>query len=152
MIASNPDFVRLVTGENNELVTREEDFKPFAIYIPEGDCLEFIYSPEPCFGERIDDLVTVYVGKSSGEVVGSMIKGVRRFYRNILAKCPGFVIEIEDGPVKLVHLFRAHAWTQKPSAGKTESEMHVIRSYRRLIEIAENSDTSIPDDLLLTSV
>ena len=110
-------------------------FKPSASYDIDGDCIEFIASPEVYRAQRLDDLVTVYYGQETGEIVGSLIKGVIGFRRQMQGKMPGFVIEIEDGPVKLVHIFLAKLWTTTPDAGK-----YVAVTYRKLIEIAESSD------------
>ena len=105
-------------------------FEPTATFDPDGDCIEFIAKPDPFFGERIDDLITVYYSQESGEIVGSLVKGVR----NLLAEHPGLQIDIQDGRVRLVHLFRASFWN-KDNPQPIES-----RTYRRLIEVAEESD------------
>ncbi len=118
-----------------KLATKAPPFAPTAVYDPDGDCIEFLASPEVFRAERLDDLVTVYYGQETGKIVGSLIKGVRRFRRQTLKKIPGFVIEIEDGPVKLVHIFLAKLWTTKPEAGKL-----VGVTYKKLIEIAQSVD------------
>ena len=82
------------------------------------------------YGERIDDLITVYRSHESGEIIGSLIKGVR----NLLIEHPGLQIDIEDGRVRLVHLFRAKFWN-KDNPQPIES-----RAYRTLIEVAEKAD------------
>jgi len=78
-----------------------------ATYDPDGDCIEFLAKPDPFYAERVDALVTVYCSQESNEVVGSLIKGVSRFCHKLLDKMPGFKIEIQDGRVSLVHIFRA---------------------------------------------
>ena len=55
-----------------------EDFKPTAVYDPDGDCIEFIAKPDPFYAERVDDLLTVYYSQESGEEVGSLIEGALR--------------------------------------------------------------------------
>ena len=77
----------------------------------------------------MDDLVTVYYSQESKEIVGSLIKGVQSF----LKRHPGLTIDIEDGRVRLVHLFRASFWN------KQDPQQVESRTYRKLIEVAEDS-------------
>ena len=55
--------------------------------------------------ERLDSLVTIYVGRQSSEVIGCQIKGVSRYLREVLETYPGFKVEIRDGKIKLECLF-----------------------------------------------
>lgn len=105
-------------------------FQPTATYDPDGDCIEFIAKPDPFYGERVDDLVTVYYSQDTHEVIGSLIKGVHAF----LVKHPGLKIDIQDGRVRLVHLFRAKFWS------KQDPQQIESRTYKRLIEVAGESD------------
>ena len=105
-------------------------FQPSATYDPDGDCIEFFAKPDSFYGERIDDLVTVYYSQESKEIIGSLIKGVHSF----LNKHPGLKIDIQDGRVRLVHLFRASYWN------KQDPQQIESRTYRKLIEFAEESN------------
>ena len=67
-----------------------EAFRPTATYDPDGDCLEFLAKPDSFFAERVDDLVTVYYSQETGEIVGSLVKGVERFFRAFSKMNPGF--------------------------------------------------------------
>jgi hypothetical protein len=78
----------------------------------------------------VDDLVTVYYSQESKEIIGSLIKGIRSF----LQKHPGLQIDIQDGRVRLVHLFRASFWS------KQDPQQIESRTYRKLIEVAEQTD------------
>lgn len=70
---SNDEFAKRVM-----LMARPaEDFKPVVTYDPDGDCFEFLVKPDQFYGERIDDVVTVYYSQDTHEVIGSLIKGVR---------------------------------------------------------------------------
>ena len=40
-------------------------FEAHAIYNPDGDCIEFFISNESFIAERVDDLVSVYYGRTS---------------------------------------------------------------------------------------
>ena len=106
-------------------------FKPIATYHPEGDCIEFFAAPAPFYAEHVDDLVTVYYSYDTKEIVGSLIKGVSSFCR----KFPGFKIEIQDGPVKLEHIFQAQLWTSDPESVKTVT-------YTKLIAMAEENEAT----------
>ncbi len=114
------------------LAESAEGFKPTVAYDPDGDCIEFLVSPDPFYAERIDDLVTVYYSQETNEVVGSLIKGVAKFCSTILQRLPGLRIEIRDGRVSLEHIFRARLWSvsQDPQALPT-------LAYKKLIKMAE---------------
>ena len=109
-------------------------FKPFAVYDRDGDCIEFIVKPDSFYAERIDSLVTVYYSHSTGEIIGSQIKGVSKFYEMLIKQIPGFQIEIEDGKVQLKHLFRARMWVEK------EPQPILIKKYQKLVAVAEENE------------
>lgn len=113
-----------------KLAQEAPPFHPTATYDPDGDCIEFLIKPDPFYAERIDDLVTVYYSQDTNEIIGSLIKGVRGF----LKKHPGLNIDIQDQRVRLVHLFRASFWS------KQDPQQIESRTYRKLIEVAEESD------------
>jgi hypothetical protein len=112
-----------------------EHFRPTATYDPDGDCIEFLAKPDPFYAERVDELVTVYYSQETGDVIGSLLKGVSKFCHEILAKMPGFQIEIRDGRVRLVHIFRARLW----SCRFDPQEMPAL-VYRKLIEVADETE------------
>jgi len=108
---------------------------PQVTYIPEGDCLEFVTAPDDYRAERIDGLVTVFYSRETGEIVGSLIKGVKGFCARLTKRLPGFMIEIHAGPVKLSHLFLARLWMED-----LKIEDMTVRTYRRLVEVAEQAN------------
>ena len=108
---------------------------PTTIYDPDGDCIEFLAAPDPFYAQRVDDLLTVYYSQETQDIIGSQIKGVARICREMLVKLPGLKIEIQDGPVKLVHIFLAKLWASDPQPDKL-----VTLVYRKLIEVAERSN------------
>lgn len=137
-ITSNSEFARRAT-----LLARPADqFKPMATYDPDGDCIEFLAKPDPFYAERIDDLVTVYFSQETDEVIGSLIKGVSGFCRNMLGRMPGFRIEIQDGPVCLQHIFLARLWT-----AELDPESLITLTYRKLAEVS--GETVVEGDLCL---
>src|SRR5438132_6257642 len=117
------------------LAGRAEEFEPTAIYDPDGDCIEFLAKPDSFYAERVDDLVTVYYSQETNEVIGSLLKGVSRFCEQVLEKMPGFKIEIQDGRVRLVHIFRARLWTSQQ-----DPQDLVTLTYQKLIRVAEESE------------
>lgn len=136
-VTSNSDFAKRMM-----LLTRPAtQFTPTAVYDPDSDCIEFLYRPDPFYAERVDDLVTVYYSQETGEVVGSLLKGVRKFCKDMLAAMPGFKVEIHDGPVCLRHIFLARLW----SSTKQDPDGLVTLTYRKLIEVSE--DTHIDGEL-----
>ena len=127
-----------MTNDEIQNLLRKADeagpFQPGATYDPDGDCIEFLASDESFYGERIDPLVTVYYGRESHAIIGSLIKGVSQFVREVLQRAPGFKIEIQDGRIKLEHFFTARLW----SAPADPRDALVI-TYKKLREVAERS-------------
>ncbi|MBI4566862.1 MAG: hypothetical protein HY719_00530 [Planctomycetes bacterium] len=117
---------------------------PFVYYDADGDCVEFIATNESFYAERIDSLVTVFYGRESGEIVGSLIKGVRRTIREICERAPGFRIEIQDGRIRLSHLFLARLWTS-PGDGSQ------VVVYQKLRQVASHADATVTIDQLALS-
>src|ERR1700730_447431 len=105
-VLTNDEFAARVV----ELARPVATFSPTAYYDPDGDCIEFLASPDNFHAERVDDLVTVYYSEDTGEVVGSLLKGVDALCEKLLKQLPGFKIEIRRGKVKLVHIFQAKLW------------------------------------------
>src|SRR5437899_3068686 len=98
----------LMQTANEELAKRmlllarpAEQFRPTATYDPDGDCIEFLAKPDPFWAERVDDLVTVYYSQETGEIIGSLIKGVSRFCSEFTKKNPGFRIVLDGSPARL---------------------------------------------------
>lgn len=138
-VTSNSDFAKRMT-----LLARPADqFKPTATYDPDGDCIEFLAKPDAFRAERIDDLVTVYYSQETGEIIGSLIKGVSNFCNEMLKNMPGFKIEIQAGRVNLQHIFLARLW----SADFEKDDLHTLM-YRKLIEVSK--ETEIEGELCLT--
>jgi len=128
---SNSDFAERMML----LASQAGQFQPTAIYDPDGDCIEFLAKPDSFYAERVDDLVTVYYSHETGEVIGSLIKGVSGFRAKLLETMPGFQIEIRDRRVRLVHIFRARLWSSTKTARDT-----VTLTYQKLIQVAEDSE------------
>ena len=59
-------------------ITPPEEFRPMVNHVPEGDAIEAHWSNETYFGEWICPGLTLYRGRSSGQVVGVFIDGLSR--------------------------------------------------------------------------
>ncbi len=112
-----------------------EQFRPSASYDPDGDTIEFLAKPDPFYGERVDDLLTVYFSQESGEVVGALLTGASRFCKRMLAKMPGFGVELHDGRLLLAHILRARLWSL--SVGPQDMPTLI---YQKLIEVAGKAE------------
>ncbi|MFC1634134.1 hypothetical protein ACFL5Z_04780 [Planctomycetota bacterium] len=123
---SNEEFAQYM----KDMADESAGFEVTAMYDPDGDCIEFIFESDNFRAERIDDLVTVYYSESTGEIIGSLIKGVSQF----LTKHPNFGVLIGDGPIRLSHLFLAGVLSQEGQ----RDEITVV-AYRKLIERAEQT-------------
>jgi hypothetical protein len=126
-VTSNDEFAKRMLL----LARPAEQFEPAATYDPDGDCIEFLAKPDPYYAERVDDLVTVYYSPETGDVVGSLVKGVRQFCNEFTKRNPGFRIVVEDGPIRLEHLFLARLW----SSSRDPREIATL-TYRKLIDVA----------------
>jgi hypothetical protein len=118
------------------------EFKPTAYYDSDGDCIEFLAKPDPFYEERIDDLVTVYYSQKTGEVVGSLVKGVSKLAKRLARDLPGFMITIEDRRIRLEHLFLARMWLEK-----YEPQSINVLAYKKLAEMAKRTTVDISADL-----
>ena len=116
-------------------VSPPEAFSAEAHYSESGDCVEFIASPEPFYGERIDSLVTVYYGQQTGDIVGALVKGYRAKIIPWLKQKPGVKIELVDGQLKLGVLFHA----RQLEAG----DKIIAQRYQKLRQVAERTDVCV---------
>jgi len=118
------------------------EFKPTASYDADGDCIEFLAKPDPFYAERVDELVTVYYSQKNGEVVGSLIKNVSKLRALLEQRLPGFLVTIEDGPIRLEHLFLAGLWL-----GESQPQTLRVIAYKKLAEIAERTSVEVPAEV-----
>jgi len=128
----DPEFAGFVLGR---AVGVEPSDAPHARYDADGDCIEFLFQQEEYRAERVDSLVTVYTSRRTGKIIGSCIKGLRRF---IAERAPGLLVQIQDGPVRLDHIFR---FQQMATAWPPQSPLW--RVYAKLAEEAEKTDAAV---------
>jgi hypothetical protein len=125
------EFIDKLLGEP------EREFAPFAEYDADGDCIEFFAAPGPFYAERIDGMLTVYRSRETKEIVGSLIKGASHLCKELLGKYPNLRIEVHDGKIRLVHIFRAKLWLLP-----RENE-EIIHIYKLLADTADASKAEI---------
>lgn len=121
-----------------ELAGSEKEFRPTAYYDPDGDCIEFLARPDNFQAERVVDLVTVYISEGTGEVIGSLLKGVIPLCRKLLQTLPGFKVEVRHGRVKLVHIFLAQLWSSPLSPDDLTTLI-----YEKLIDVARQTGVEV---------
>lgn len=107
-----------------------KDFQPHAMYDSDGDCIEFIATPDSFYGMRIDDVLTVYCKHGSDEVVGGLLKGISHL---IQRQIPGIASESE--PIKIRFLLELTLWARPAD----QSNPTRYATYKRLIDIADES-------------
>lgn len=121
-------FASLVLGQ----VSSHKPQFPQVAYDPDGDCIEFLACDEDFYARRVDEMITVYVSRDSGKIIGSLIKGINNTISKLLKKYPGFGIEIRSRRLRLDHLFTAVLWEKKEDDG-------VMEAYLRLREVADET-------------
>lgn len=131
MPETNADFAKRMML----LARPASSFKPTAAYDRDGDCIEFLAAPDPFYAERVDDLVTVYYSQETGEVVGSLIKGVTSFLARMRDRLPGLRIVVQDGRVRMEHVFLVGLLASE----KEPTDLATL-TYRKLLDVAERAD------------
>ena len=74
----------------------------------------------------------------------SAVQTVCEFCKSILDKAPGFRLAVEDGPIRLEHIFLAGLWS-----AKRDPHDIVTLTYRRLIDVAEAANTEVEGELCM---
>lgn len=127
-----------------DLIGEQKPFQPSVHYSVYGDYAEFFISDEEYYGERVDRFVTVYRGMQSDEIVGSVIKDVSLLLKDIMAKYPGFCIEIHERRVHLSHVFLAKIWSEDVKKNQLPT-----RIYQKLVEVVKENKL---DQIELTEI
>jgi hypothetical protein len=112
---------------------------PQVVYDPDGDCIEFLIADEDFYARRMNAMLTIYIGRESGDLVGSLIKGVNAIIKGILEQYPGFKVEITAPKFRLEHLFTAKLWEGQNS--DDDDTMHVY--LKQLRDEADRTDAEV---------
>ena len=113
-----------------------ERFKPFAFHNTDGDCIEFFVSPDDYFAERIDDYLTLYLDMDTEQIVGFVVKNVKRIMDRLSASKTATAFVIDDGKVCLRSLFNSMFLLDKN--GGQDREL-IVREYVKAVKAAESS-------------
>ena len=113
------------------------NFKPFAFHNKTGDCIEFFVTQDDYFAERVDDYLTLYLEMDTEEIVGFVVKNVKRIVDRLSRQKSAMAFVIDDGKAKLRCLFAAMFANGRPDLD--EKRALVVREYRRVAEIAESN-------------
>jgi hypothetical protein len=105
---------------------KPEGFRPVPHYFPQGDFVTYYFRNDPCYAQRLDDVITVFLAFGSDELVGCKIKGVKQ----ILQSAGNFDVTIDDGAIKLGIFFFVGAAVAKDEAQK--------KRYEELRRVAKN--------------
>src|ERR1022692_4092970 len=78
-----------------------QGFKPVPQYFPQGDFVTYYFRNDPCYAQRVDDLLTVFLAFDTHEVVGCKIKGIK----HITQTAGAFGVSLADEAVRLGTFF-----------------------------------------------
>lgn len=96
-------------------------------YFANGDFVKYFFRNERAHSLRLDDIVSVYLGMESGELVGCKIKGVK----HILETAGSFGVLVDGETIKLGLFFFAGAATAKDELQK--------QLYEKLKQLAKDA-------------
>src|SRR3990172_4007484 len=107
-------------------------FTPFHYMDKDGDCIEFIMSPHPYYGKRLDDLMTVYLSTEDDSVAGFLIKKVSKIVSEPVLK----TYQLSAGKIPVSILLSSYFSTHKQAF--TTNEGLVQKLFDRTVETASN--------------
>ena len=136
-VLSHQEFINRIFEIAGEPV---EHFEPFAFHNTDGDCIEFFVLPDDYFAERIDDYLTLYLDMDTEQIVGFVIKNVKRILDRLSRQRQAMAFVVDDGIVALRSLFVAMFANGLGNASQEEQQDLVIRHYKKVVEIAETNE------------
>lgn len=109
-------------------------FEPSAQYDDDGDCVEFFADRVAFNAIRLDDWVTMYVSEKDGQLVGCLIKRVKRLFRDV----PNLqeIVLVQDNKMRLDYFFVAAAARLK--------NIETIHRYNELKRATEGVEVPLP--------
>lgn len=94
------DTVAALKGEHGARLNRVSQ-KSFPQRLPASTALlctgTYYFRDDPCYAERVDDILTVFFSFETKELVGCKVKGVK----HILQTAGDFGVSLDDGAVRL---------------------------------------------------
>jgi hypothetical protein len=76
-------------------------FRSIPHYSAQGDYVTYYFRNDPCYAQRVDDLLTVFLTFDTNELVGCKIKGIK----HILQTAGDFGVCLDDNLVRLGMFF-----------------------------------------------
>ena len=116
-----------------------EHFEPFAFHNTDGDCIEFFVSQDDYFSERIDDYLTLYLDMDTEQIVGFVIKNIKRILDRLSKHRLSMAFVIDDGRVRLRSLFVSMFANEKSDPEQEKKREWIVRKYQNVVEIAETN-------------
>ena len=116
-----------------------EHFEPFAFHNTDGDCIEFFVAQDDYFSERIDDYLTLYLDMDTEQIVGFVIKNIKRILDRLSMQRPAVAFVIDDGTVVLRSLFVSMFVNGQTGNRQEERQDVIVRHYQKVVEIAETN-------------
>ena len=92
-------------------------------YSEHGDCLSLYFKDEDSYGERVDNILTVFRSMADDELIGFEIKGVRK----ILRKLGQLGVSFQDGSTEIGMIVAGYALSQRDPA-PPETLQHIGRA------------------------
>jgi hypothetical protein len=106
---------------------RPKGFRAAPHYSAQGDFVTYYFRNDPCFAQRVDDILTVFLAFDSKELIGCKIKGVK----HILQTAGDFGITVDDGDIQLgLFFFVGASMAKEESQKKRYEELRVARTVR----------------------
>lgn len=103
----------------------------FCEYDPDGDCLEIVFVPDGHVAKRLDPSLTVYYSRDTGEMVGALLKGVRKLLAKAMEINPGLRHDLGGGEsTKVEKVLTAGLWLYED--GKDDA----VRVYKEMRDFA----------------
>ena len=112
---------------------RPKGFRLAPHYFAQGDFVTYYFRNDPCFAERVDDLLTVFLTFDTKELVGCKIKGVK----HILQTAGDFGVALDDGDVRLGMFFFVGAALAKDEAQRSRYEQIGQKAKEALVDRRE---------------
>lgn len=132
-VLSDQEFVQRIFEIAGEPV---EHFEPFVFNNTAGDCIEFFVSNHDYYADRIDDYLTVYKDMDTEEIIGFVIKNIKRIFKKLSAKKRAMAFVYDDHRFRLRNLFVAMFFSDTEEDGQ---KTVIWDYYENVVKLAESN-------------
>lgn len=127
-------------GWSKSLPLAVRPFCPRPRHSPAGDCLFFYFREDESWGDRVDELLTVYRTFDTRRVVGFKLKNV-----SLLKERLGtFLVEFETKEVSIYLLFTRMLQWKLEEVRSPDSTAELVRKYAEAIEAVGPTTARLP--------